>query len=190
MADHESEAVRAVVWSELFPWLSLVRTFRLAVGFRVLVLSAAGLVITLVGWLVLAQVFQDGASNSAGSTPHRIATRLSEFVPEPTIGLPGLDVPPAARHDPLAPFVGVWARMTQPLLRVFRPGLGVGGVAYLVSSGLLGLAVWAFFGGAITRIIAVQLASEERLSWTAVLHHASCPVLVVRGEPGTHQPQA
>jgi hypothetical protein len=34
------------------------------------------------------------------------------------------------------------------------------------------LAVWAFFGGAITRLAAVQLARQEKLSWSQTLSYA------------------
>ena len=42
MAEHENGTIRTVVWSEVFPWLSLVRVFRVAISARCLVLGALG----------------------------------------------------------------------------------------------------------------------------------------------------
>ena len=53
----ESGELRAVAWKEICPWLILYRTFRLAIGFRMLVLSAAAILLTLVGWTSLGMVF-------------------------------------------------------------------------------------------------------------------------------------
>ena len=40
MIEEERGTVRAVAWSELFPWLLLFRCFRLSIGLRPLFLSA------------------------------------------------------------------------------------------------------------------------------------------------------
>jgi hypothetical protein len=177
MADHEGGPVRTVVWSELFPWLSLLRTFRLAVGFRVLVLSALAIVLTAIGWWLLGRVFLGADAPTPAATA--LWTDLSRAIPEP-YGLPGPDrvrETPEVRGGPwwsFGPFVGVWARLSAPLVAFFQgPVPGVAGLAYFVLAGLWGLAVWALLGGAITRIVAVQLACEERISWTAVVRHAT-----------------
>ena len=49
--------VREVAWSELFPWLMLLRTVRISLMARVLVLGAAGLSATAVGWHFLIMPF-------------------------------------------------------------------------------------------------------------------------------------
>jgi len=50
--------------------------------------------------------------------------------------------------------------------------LGLGGTQPSVLCGLWALAVWGFFGGAITRIAAVQLACGERVGWAASMRYA------------------
>jgi len=40
MAEDKGDAVRAALWSEQCPCLSLVRVFRLAISFRILALAA------------------------------------------------------------------------------------------------------------------------------------------------------
>ena len=54
--------------------------------------------------------------------------------------------------------------------------MGVARTAYLLLAGLWAIAVWALFGGAISRIAAVQLAADERIGWGAALRF--CPLEV------------
>src|SRR5262245_20447497 len=49
--------VRDVAWSELFPWLLLLRSVRISLMARVLVLGAAGLITTMIGWNLIWDVF-------------------------------------------------------------------------------------------------------------------------------------
>lgn len=170
MADHEGGSVRTVVWSELFPWLSLVRCFRLAIGFRVLVLAALAIVLTSVGWWVLGKIFGHAAGSVSGA-----AIAVARDMPEP-FGLPSLGVPRdlTLEQGAQGPLATVWARFSTPLWQFFQgPRPRLTALAGGVLSMLWGLAVWAWCGGAITRIVAVQLACEERLSWAAVVRHAS-----------------
>ncbi len=170
MADHEGSPVRKVIWSELFPWLSLVRCFRLAIGFRVLVLSALAIVLTSVGWWVLGLIFGHvSASSSAAAVG--LAAQMPEPFGLPTVGIPR-DLAMAQGAD--GPLVAVWMRMSTPFWQFFQgPAPRATMLAGVVLSALWGLAVWAWCGGAITRIVAVQLACEERLSWSAVVRHAT-----------------
>src|ERR1700748_2560381 len=48
MAESQTK-VREVSWTELFPWLMLLRSVRIALMARVLVLGAVGLVVTWLG---------------------------------------------------------------------------------------------------------------------------------------------
>jgi hypothetical protein len=54
----------------------------------------------------------------------------------------------------------------------FSPGVSSGRVGYLLLCAFWALVVWSFAGGAITRLAAVQLAREEKLSWGHVLTYA------------------
>ncbi len=56
MADTHTK-VHEVAWSELFPWLMLLRSVRIALMARVLVLGAAGLITTVIGWWLLSEAF-------------------------------------------------------------------------------------------------------------------------------------
>ena len=64
MVEHDNGTVRRVAWSETFPWLRIVRAFRLAIGVRVLVLGALGAVIVATGWCLLAAPICDFSTPS------------------------------------------------------------------------------------------------------------------------------
>ena len=74
MADTHTK-VREVAWSELFPWLMLLRSVRIALMARVLVLGAAGLIATVIGWHFLTEAFSH-------STDPVIAGWRAEHEPE------------------------------------------------------------------------------------------------------------
>ena len=57
MIEKQSDTIRSVAWSELFPWLSIVRVFRLAIAVRALVLGAVGILLTVIGWGLIATMF-------------------------------------------------------------------------------------------------------------------------------------
>jgi len=57
MAESNSPTIRVVSWSELFPWLSIVRAFRLAIAVRALILGAAGILLTVLVWGVIGLTF-------------------------------------------------------------------------------------------------------------------------------------
>ena len=42
--------LRSVAWREVFPWLVLVRVFRLAVSMPMLFLATVGVCLTPIGW--------------------------------------------------------------------------------------------------------------------------------------------
>ena len=68
MVEPESGGVRTVVWAEVCPWLSILRSFRIAISLRVLVFGAAGIFLTLAGSWVIGNLFRAGAE-SAGWQP-------------------------------------------------------------------------------------------------------------------------
>ncbi len=179
MSENNRDTLRRVAWSEICPWLVIFRTFRVAIGLRILVLAAVAIVLTLTGWSLLGSLFSVDESMSRWMRPGdgRPSRAIDQAVPDrPTLR----DVPNRLKADPLAPtawqaldpYFGSWVQLSQPLLEVGRGGATLPKLACLLLCGLWAVAVWAFFGGAITRVAAVQLASDERVGWTAALRHA------------------
>lgn len=182
MAEDNDRVVRSVAWSELFPWLSLFRTFRLAIGFRVLLLSAAGVISMVVGWWFLATIFSGTDDpelqewtkackecvwvDPRGMEP---ASRPWSDVVQP--GASGAARTLWSGHDP---FFFSWGRLSEPFVNIFgllhtqSPWTGL---LLFTLCGLWALVVWAFFGGAITRIVALRLARNERIGWGAAIGH-------------------
>ena len=85
MADPQPK-VRDVAWSELFPWLMLLRSVRIALMARVLVLGAAGILATMVGWMVLIEVFPRG--NDPVISAWRPETGLTMWTEQPSAVTP------------------------------------------------------------------------------------------------------
>ena len=104
MAESNSTTIRTVTWSELCPWLSIVRAFRLAITARALVLGALGVFLTVVVWGVIGLTFgadpatslQDKAmpsqdkSQTGDAQPRRGSDRMAG-----TVGTP---LPSAGKH--------------------------------------------------------------------------------------------
>ena len=57
MVEGDNGELRSIAWLEIFPWLSILRTFRLAISLRVLVFSAVAALLTVSGWGLFGWVF-------------------------------------------------------------------------------------------------------------------------------------
>ena len=186
MVERDNNTVRAIAWSEVFPWLSILRVFRVAISARALVLGAVGILLTATGWWLVGGIFSTASEptawlNDFGDCPWMAVT---EAVPNRPI------LSDTSRHQssqykyyksaagphwrPRDPVASPWLLMTSPV----REGLTytdfpVQAVARLLLCGLWGVAVWAFFGAAICRIAAVQLAAGEQVGWSAAMRYAA-----------------
>jgi len=175
MIEHDSHTLRAIAWSEIFPWLSIARVFRISIAARVLALAAVAILITATGWGILGVIF---GTPVPGFTPFAKCSWLAvtETVPNKP---PLLEVwRPVDEwggraywsHDPIT---GPWTLLTSPSLAALaNTGGSFSGIVCLILCGLLSVAVWAFFGAAICRIAAVQLAADEQVGLGAALRFA------------------
>ncbi len=201
MPEHEQLALRKIVWSEIFPWLHLVRCFRIAVQFRLLACGALGLLLMLTGWSVLGFLFSGNAAilpdvePVLASCPWLVGAELigdrpgvfglkwgvppgdvAPLAPSPgrsEVGSTGRPNPGRAaalgEYQPSHPFWGVWELLSAPWRNLFDPHWTPATstdrlvrFAYLLFSGLWAAAVWALFGGIITRAAAIELATYNR----------------------------
>jgi hypothetical protein len=193
MVENEGVALRAIRWSEIFPWLSIVKCFRLAVTLRLMSFGAAAVLLTLLGWWAIASVFSHGGELNGswtGAFPNQSVWQvIDRTVPDhPFAGListvpdtenpysqpyvPGLKI-----HDG-GPMIRIWTVLSQPVWRILsiqRPvgeSLTISDFFSLLLSAVWSLAVWAYFGAAISRVAAVQLATGEQVGWGASLRWA------------------
>jgi len=165
MIDQEREKLRAVAWSELLPWLSLFRTFRLAIRIRSLLLGTVAVLLTVHLWYWIDLAFSveqprtvvNLAGNEVDAKGNTPWNRLTSLVPD----RPGLPVEHGDwRFNPIAP---VWRELSSPFVGVFSNDTGLVSLARLLLSGVLTVVVWAGFGGALTRSAALELAADERV---------------------------
>lgn len=188
MIEEDRGTLRAVAWSELFPWLILFRCFRLSIGLRPLLLASVAAVATVLGWSLFGLLF--------GGNPE-IAAQHAAYDGCPwnafaAVGNdPGLLAPYGVVREDLDeqtsdsivsrgtnPIFGTWEHVSRPFREVFTLNVGSGAefkaskLAYSLLCALWALAVWSIAGGAITRDAAVQLTSGERVGWSGVIGFA------------------
>ncbi len=201
MVEHDSSTIRAVAWSEVFPWLSILRVFRVAISARALVLGAVGVLLMATGWGVIGAIFGTDSPATAWlkpcttcpwlcltravddrpSLPGDVQTVEFDFdistdgaVPVPTPADAHVNLFGLSDWDPENPIVSAWSLLTLPAEEGLKQtGFSLRAVAGVLLCGLWGVAVWAFFGAAICRIAAVQLAAEEQVGSMAALRYAA-----------------
>ena len=191
--------LREIAWSEIFPWLLLVRAFRVSIQVWQLLLGATGVLLTILGWWALANVFggtkeeplKDWLAGPYQSCPW---TEPDDAWPWTSLGpWPDLDSvqlvpqqavdpshhrlwqpgPPQLGRYPGSPFLGAWRQLRAPFRQLFDRKLGITGLAFLLCACLWATAVWALFGGAITRRAALDLGREENLGVKGSLRFAA-----------------
>jgi hypothetical protein len=166
-------------WHDYLPWLIIFRALRPAVSFRLLVLSAVGLVGMIAGWRAFWNLLVRPSKNDAGEI----------VVPDPVVsGLAGSTEaawPPWPWQTGFGQFgregIGAWwadswfapaldtgAQLTLPFQFLFHRDLTFVGLAYVVLCGVWALAVWSFFGGMITRTAVLRLTRDEPAAWQSV----------------------
>ncbi len=155
----DSRVLRRVAWREIFPWLVLFRTFRTAVAPAVLLAAILGTLLSPVGRIAASYIFLTSAERA----------EIRDFSPAggypPAPGAPISTQAPAAveRFLPDLPsgVVEAFYHFVEPVWRVFHLNLTVRHVAYYVFVVLWTIAVWAFFGGLITRIAVSRLGPDH-----------------------------
>jgi hypothetical protein len=165
--------IREVAWTELFPWLILVRAVRIALMARVILLGALGIVATVLGWWLLSELF--ARSNDPVINFWQDVTNY--WVTKPF----WVDISSHSAHEVIlsateylihAP-VAIWQFMTRPFLEMFHGDRTASGFVFLLLCGIWELLVWGLVGGAITRIAALKFTRDEAPGIIAALKHAA-----------------
>ncbi len=185
MFDQDGAKLRSIAWSEVFPWLALFRSFRMAIDARVLLPAAAGVLLTVAGWALLGQAFSPEDERFAWMAEYQAAPfgAIDAAVPDrPALlwadrlgiwgGRPGIEATAPTAWHASDPFFGSWAHLSRPLVELFRPEASFRAVVCVILCGLWGLAVWLLFGGMITRMAVVQFAADERVGFMPALRFA------------------
>ncbi len=174
--------LRQVAWTELFPWLDLLRVFRMAIQARFLLLSAAAVLLTFAGWWVAGKLFGVGDNDSPRAGLDRASGRRGRWLNRrrdgadaashhgPSRRAVAVDVPGLRRRESAG---GGLAQLKRTIRQLFAPDLTLVGLAYLLVCGLWVDLVWAFFGGVITRLVALQYTRSERGSLRAAVRYVT-----------------
>jgi hypothetical protein len=165
--------IREIAWSELFPWLILVRAVRIALMARVIFLGTLGLLATLLGWLLLAEIF------SRSKDPVIQSWRdVSRFWVADDFWLDisshsAPDVIYSATWYLLQAPIAIWQFITRPFIELFDGDLTPMGFVFLLICCLWELLVLGLVGGAITRIAALMFTRNDAPGFVAALKHAA-----------------
>lgn len=174
MPDPETK-VREVAWNELFAWLMLVRSIRIALMARVIVLGAVGLIATALGWWLIGQVFSS-SDDPVIARWCAVSPWIWEHSPEfwiATSAHSADDVLASARDHLLEAPLSVWLYFTKPFIDLFRAELTATGFVFLLLCGIWELLVWGLVGGAVTRIAALKFTRDEAPGLVAAVMHAA-----------------
>jgi len=154
---YQDGPLRDIAWNDIFPGLLLLRVFRLACDPRKILFAALALLLTFYGWRGIGMLFpgdttaerllntQDAVSLDEGDTPIWLIVN---------------------------PVLTPWEHLSRPFRSLFASGLSWSSLAAAALCAFWVAIVWSLFGAVITRIAAVELAREERLSIAGAISHA------------------
>ncbi len=166
----EDGRLREVAWREVFPWLHLFRTWRIALQLRLMVLAAAGFLAMAVGWQAIARVFSgtDNPQTAARLAAYRWFDVGGQHLAAPPHA-PSWALPSITWQDTL--WFSAWHWLSTPFRQLFEETSATS-LAVALLCLLWSLIVWAFFGGAITRLASLELARRQRAALGDALRYA------------------
>jgi hypothetical protein len=177
MVDTQSK-VREVAWGELFPWLTLLRSVRIALMARVIVLGAIGVFATMEGWKLLGDAFlrADDPVLANWRPDTGLAMWLDTHAAAPawlntSAHSVGEVIESASSYLIEAP-KAIWLFFTRPFVLMFHSTLTGRDFLFLLCCVIWELLVWGLIGGAITRIAALKFTRDESPGLIAAVRHA------------------
>ncbi|WP_298858978.1 hypothetical protein [uncultured Gimesia sp.] len=187
MNQKPSLSSKPIPYKSLFPWLHLFRVFRLAVDFQKIMLASTAILLLFLGnqlfnSLPFAPVHQ---AENAPALQHEIL-----FPPQSSLLTPN-------RHHSFGEnlsqsihsaiegrgLLEPMSYFTRPVLTLFQAGVGWSALAYATTQLIWAIIVWSLFGGAITRIAAIQFAQDEHIGFIAALRFSSKRILSLVSAP-------
>ncbi|MEW4561291.1 hypothetical protein AB1K70_02125 [Bremerella sp. JC770] len=142
----ERGLLRGISWHECFPWLILFRATLIGFYLRVLLLAYLGVCVLALGNWLGAGLFGSWVGDGAGPV---LAVSPTNFLHILRDGLSGKN-----------PFQGIFPNPT------------VGGLLVFLFFSLWYIATFAIFGGAISRIAAMEFAVNDRCGLKSALGHS------------------
>lgn len=168
MSDEQSTTGNS--WCAHLPWLILFRCVRPAMGVRMMVLGAGGIVANVAGWRILWQLFKDSADPAIQKIS--AAGQLTGGTWPAWPWNQGLGESPfsflaSTRWVPqeVSQFVG---QLCQPVAIMLAPEATFVGFTFGLLCVLWAILVWSYFGAALTRTASLRLCRDETTSWSDV----------------------
>jgi hypothetical protein len=161
-----------VDWKRIFPWVRLFRVFRTAIDLRMLTLSCVAIVALSAGdWVFTRLPFAPSSKNSPETHAVYRWDRPSAENP--------IDFPAKALHKPADALIEAgsrWERLVRPARTVLEPARTIllpeatWSEKTLAWTRLLwALCVWSVLAGAMTRIAAVEQATDAPMAFSEAL---------------------
>ena len=174
--DFQPGSLYEIRYSEICPWLILVKSLRVSVLLRVLALALIGVLLTEWGWALLdrsfgttvAAVDRITMSDTVPVDAGPVLLNPSEDLPQPVA--PTFDsIDRFSKYTFPSPLARGWAWLTGPWVRSTTQNTTWSDCLVSVLAGVWAVLVWAIFGGAISRIAALFLTRGEMLGpWQAL----------------------
>jgi hypothetical protein len=159
----QTHEIRSVAWSEVFPWLMLLRALRLATSAPLLLAATVGVLLMPQGWHAAALLLGEPAGQSVAQWPvNDVTEAAASGLPFEIASPPQLTWPRSWREF-TAPMLGVLPGGVQPVRHVFRIDASWRELGYFALGTLWNIVVWAFFGAIIVRTAVMQFGREERV---------------------------
>jgi len=148
--------VRHIAWREVFPWLILLRVFRVAIAPGPLMLATGALAISSLGWWCCGALLTNEEFHGVppALAPLNIPEAAASYLP-------------AGASDVLLPVQG----LVSPVRQLFRDQISFRHVVYYLLGFLISTIVWSFVGGVITRLALVELGTEQSYDWVDAVRY-------------------
>src|SRR5262245_27221194 len=160
-------------YRRLFPWLHLMRAFWIAIDFRKLILAAAGLMLVSAGGVVIDQLPFERSTVPGAPRQPAVWPWQESLGYDVRYRNDGLSELFGALHEPgnaLWRIASNWQIVLLPFRKIIEPAVvllrgdaTVGQLADAVTRSLWNLIIWSLFGGAISRMAAVQFARDQQI---------------------------
>ena len=142
--------IREISWREIFPWLILVRVFRLAIRPSVLLMALLPIILMPWGSWCATQLFDQPTHVEENAVELRVTSLLDLTRVAPAVGRQRME--------------SLFHQITRPFREILRTH-SLRETAYWLFVGLWAVLLWAIPAGAMSRIAVVRLGREERVGF-------------------------
>jgi hypothetical protein len=176
--------IRAVAWSEVFPWLMIFRAVRLSTSAPILLVATVAVLLLPLGWQAAAYITGEPAALGPAclSGPAGIEIAANPAGAVDLLSLPSLTIP-RNWHEFVAPMWQVLPGGVQPVQQLFRIDATWNQWVYYAIGTFWNIVVWAFFGAIIVRTSVMQFGRGERVGLVDAAQFAAKRYLAFLGAP-------